>query len=223
MTSPSSVISSRAIQGYYFLLVACGIGLIFSIPPATRLAHLMQTHWEPPPQTFFAVYLTVTALLGLTRGAAASSWGRVRWNTVLSLSMHAAFGQFLVLPFLIFSRALLPGRDTALLLLVAYSTLVALLFSLIALRLELWGNARRTRPFVLQYAAFGLFLVVPWVLTFLARIPPIVAVFSPLGAALTILRPASATENTVAFAFLLLMICIQLLSIRRPIRRTHAA
>lgn len=222
MTSPNSVLSSRAIQGYYFLLVSCGIGLLFSIPPATRVAQLMAPHWEPPPQTFFAVYVTITALLGLARGAAAASWGRVRWNTIVSLSVHAMFGQFLVLPLLIFSRALLPGRDTALLLLVAYSTLATLMFSLIALRLELWGTARRSRPFILQYTVFGLFLVVPWVLTFLARTPPIVAVFSPIGAALRILQPAPATESIVAFASVLLIISIQLFSIRRPIRRTHA-
>ena len=221
MTSPNSVLASRAIQGYYFLLVSCGIGLLFSIPPATQVAQLMTPHWDPPPQTFFAVYVTVTALLGLARGAAAASWGRVRWNTIVSLAVHAMFGQFLVLPFLIFSRTLLPGRDTALLLLVAYSMLVTLMFSLIALRLELWGTARRTRPFILQYTVFGLFLVVPWILTSL-RTPPIVAVFSPIGAALRILQPAPATENVVAFASVLLIISIELLSIRRPIRRAHA-
>ena len=222
MTSPRSVLSSRASQGYYFLLVACGIGLLLSIPPATRVAQLMEPSWEPPPQTFFAVYATVTALLGLTRGAAAAAWGQVRWNTILSLSAHALFGQFLVLPFLIFSRALLPGRDAALLLLVAYSTLVAVMFSLIALRLELWGGARRTRPFILQYAVLGLFLGVPWVLTSVARAPQIVAVFSPIAAALRILQPASAAEIAVAFASVLLMISVQLLRIRHPIRRTHA-
>jgi hypothetical protein len=222
MTSLSSVLSSRATQGYYFLLVSCGIALLFSIPPATRVAQLMQPHWEPPPQTFFAVYVTITALLGLARGAAAASWGRVRWNTILSLSVHAMFGQFLVLPFLIFSRALLPARDAALIVLVAYSTLAALMFSLIALRLELWGSARRTRPFILQYVVFGLILVVPWFLTFVPRTPPIVALLSPIGAAMRILRPASATENVVAFACVLLIISIHLLSIRRTIRRTHA-
>jgi len=222
MTSASSVLSSRAIQGYYFLLFACGIGLLVSIPPATRVAQLMEPHWEPPPQTFFVVYVTITALLGLARGSAAASWGRVRWNTIRSLSVHVVFGQFLVLPFLIFSRALLPGRDTALLLLATYSTLSAVMFSVIGLRLELWGSARRTRPFILQYTLFGLFLLVPWVLSFLARIPPIVAVFSPIGAALRIMQPASAAENAVAFTSVLLMTCIQLFSIRRPIRRSHA-
>ena len=221
MTNPSSVLSSRAIQGYYFLLVACGIGLLFSIPPATRVAQLMEPHWEPPAQTFFAVHVTITALLGLARGAAAASWGRVRWNTLLSLSAHALFGQFLVLPFLIFSRALLPGRDAALLLLVAYSTLAALMFSLIALRLESWGSVRRARPGILQYTVFGLVLVVPWVLAALAPTLPIIAVFSPIGAALSIVQPASAAETAVAFASVLLMISVQLLRIRQPIRRTH--
>lgn len=222
MTSPSSVLSSRAVQGYYLLLVACGIALVFSIPPITRVAQLMQPHWEPPPQTFFAVYVTISALLGLARGASAASWGRVRWNTILSLSVHAAFGQFLVLPLLVFSRALLPGRDVALVLLVAYSLLAILMFSLIALRLELWGSARRTRPFILQYTIFALFLIVPPAFSFLARTPSIVTVFSPLGAALRILQPASATELVVAFVFVLLIILIQLLRIRRLIRRAHA-
>lgn len=222
MTSTSSVLSSRAIQGYYFLLFACGIGLLVSIPPATRVAQLMEPHWEPPPQTFFVVYVTITALLGLARGSASASWGRLRWNTILSLSVHAMFGQFLALPFLIFSRALLPGRDVALLLLIVYATMAAFMFSLIGLRLGIWGSARRSRPFVLQYTLFGLFLVVPWIVSFLARIPSIVAAFSPIGAALRIMQPASGAENALAFTSVLLMICIQLFSIRRPIRRSHA-
>jgi tryptophan-rich sensory protein len=222
MTRPSSILSSRAVQGYYSLLVACGIGLLFSIPPTTRVAQLMEPHWEPPPQTFFVVYMAITALLGLARGSASASWGRVRWNTISSLAALVLFGQFLVLPHLLFSRALLPGRDAALFVLVAYATLVALMFSLISLRLELWGTARRTRPFVLQYTVFGLILIVPWVLSFIARIPPIVVILSPIGATLRIMRIASATENAVAFAFVLLMISIQLLRIRRFIRRTHA-
>jgi tryptophan-rich sensory protein len=222
MTRPDSILSSRAIQGHYFLLIACGIGLLFSIPPVARVAQLMEPHWEPPPQTFFVVYVAITALVGLARGSAAASWGRVRWNTVRSLAVLVLFGQFLVLPYLIFSRALLPGRDTALLLLVGYSTLASLMFSLLSLRLGLWGSARRTRPFVLQYTVFGLFLVVPWVLRFATRIPPIASLLSPINAALRIVHPASAAENAAAFAFVLLMISLQLLRIRRLIRRAHA-
>ncbi len=222
MINTRSVLSSRALQGYYFLLVACGIGILLSIPPATRVAQLMEPHWDPPPQTFFVVYVTITALLGLARGSAAASWGRVRWSTLLVLLVHTLFGQLLALPFLVFSRALLPGRDTALVLLVVYSTLAALMFSLIALRLELWGTVRRSRPFVLQYTVFGLILAVPWVVSIIAQVPPIVAVLSPIGAALRIMHPASAAENSTALVFALLMIGIQLLSIRRPIRRHHA-
>jgi hypothetical protein len=222
MSRSASVLSGRTVQGYYFLLIACGVGLLFSIPPATRVAQLLEPHWEPPPQTFFVVYVAVTALLGLARGSAAASWGRVRWNTILSLAGLVLFGQFLVLPHLLFSRALLPGRDVAIFLLVAYSTLVAMMFSLISLRLELWGTARRTHPFVVQYTVLGSVLLVPWILGFIARIPAIVVALSPIGAALGILGPASAMENAVAFAFILLMISIQLLRIRRLIRRTHA-
>ena len=222
MISPRSILSSRALQGYYLLLVACGVSILFSLPPATRVAQLMEPHWDPPPQTFFVVYATITALLGLARGSAAASWGRLRWHTILTLTAHTLFGQLLALPFLIFSRALLPGRDVALFLLVAYTSLAALMFSLIALRLELWGTARRHRPFVLQYTVFGLFLAVPWAASMIGRIPPIVAVLSPIGATLRIMQPASAAENIVTLAFVLLMIGIQLLSIRRPIRRTHA-
>jgi len=220
--SPRSIFASRALQGYYFLLATCGISMLLSIPPATRVAQMMEPHWAPPPQTFFVVYATITALVGLARGSAAASWGRVRWDTILAVTAHTLFGQLLALPFLIFSRTLLPGRDVSLCLLVMYSTLAALMFSLIALRLELWGSVRRHRAFVLQYVIFGLFLAVPWMASMTVQIPPIVAVLSPIGATLRIMRPASATENIATFAFVLLMIGIQLLSIRRPIRRPHA-
>ncbi len=222
MTSPSSVLSPRAVQVHTFLLVVCGVGLLLSIPPITRVARLLEPHWNPPWQTFFATYVATTALIGLSRGSSAAAVSPLRWSVILSLLVHTAFGQMLVLPMLVFSRSLAPGKDVGLLLLLLYSTCSAMMFSLIALRMELWGVARRTRPFFLQYMLFGLFVVAPWVLSFVERIPAIVAVFSPIGAALQIMQSASSAEIAVAFGFVLLMISIQLLGIRRQIRRPHA-
>ncbi len=222
MSSSCSPISPHVIQGYYFLLVSCGIALLLSIPPSTHVAQLMEPHWEPPPQAFYMTYVIVTAILGLARGSAAPSWGRVGWRTVSSLALLVLFGQCLVLPHLLFSRALLPNKDIVPLLLFVYAALVGWMFSLVALRLELWGTARRTRPFLVQYAVLGLVLIAPWLLSLSEHVPRIVATFSPIGAALGIVHSAPSGEHAVAFGFVALMILLQLLGLRHPIRRAHA-
>lgn len=222
MDHSSAPLSGYAVQGYYVLLVACGSALLFSIPHASRVTDLIRPHWDPPSSVFFAVYGVMTALLGLARGSAAASWDTAGWRTVGSLLGLVLFGQFLVLPHLLFSRALLAGRDTILLPLIAYVTLTAFMFSLIALRLELRAAARNTRPFILQHAVFALFVIVPWILSLVEHVPHIVAFLSPVGAALGMIHSASAMEHVVAFAFVGSVVVLQLIGIQRSIRRTHA-
>lgn len=222
MTRNDSVFSSSAVQGYSLLLLACGGALLFSIPSATRVSGLMGSHWEPSPLLFHLTYLTLMSLFGMFRGIAAARWYRLQWGTLLRLAGHILFAQLILLPYLIFARALLPGKSMVTPLLGVYATLAACMFSMIGLRLNVWGSARRAHTFVVQYTIFGLLLLLPWVIGLVPRIPSSIAVLSPVGAALRIVQDGSALELSVAFGFVLSMVCIQLFWTRRLIRRSHA-
>jgi len=222
VTRPDSVFSSSAAQGYFLLLVACGGGLLFSIPAGAHVSNLMEVHWNPSPVVFHLTYLTLLSLLGTFRGIAAARWDLQAWKSLPRLGAHILFGQLIVLPYMLFSRALLPGRPLVLLLLGAYAMLIAFMFSLIAFRLDRWGRARHAHTFMLQYAIFGLALLLPWALGLIPQVPGAISLFSPLCAGLRITQSASAEELAIAFAFALLMIAIQLVGIRRSTRRSHA-
>jgi len=217
-----SVLSNSAVQGYLLILLACATGLLFSIPAGGRVSQLIDVRWQPSPFVFHLTYLTLIALLGTFRGIAAARWERLRWETLPRLLWHILFGQLVVLPLLFFARALLPGHDLALPLLVLYSTLASFMFALISLRLALWGVARQTHTFMLQYALFGLVLLVPWSLGFVPHVPSAVTLLSPLGAALRIVQSAPSLELLVAYAFLVALVFAQILGLRRSLRRTHA-
>lgn len=222
MTQSDSVFSSGAVQGYLLLLVACGAGLLFSIPAGAHVADLMNLSWNPSPLVFHLTYVALLGILGTFRGIAAARWDRAVWDRVVRLGMHVLFGQVIVLPYLFFSRALLPGSAWPLVLLAVYATLASYMSSLVALRLERWGAARHAHTFLLQYATFGAVFFVPWAIGLVPRVPSAVALLSPLGAGLRILQSAPAQELLIAFGFVLFVIAVLLPGMRRPMRRSHA-
>ena len=221
MTKQDSVFSSGAVQGYVLLLLACGAGLLFSIPAGARVSDLLELSWSPSPLVFYLTYVTLVGLFGTFRGVAATRWNRHGWGTVLRIAGHILFGQLLLLPYLLFSRSLLAGRGVVLPLLALYATCASIMFSLIAHRVELWGRTRRTHTFLLQYTLFGLVLVLPWAIGLISQVPTVLTLLSPIGAALKIVRDASAGELVLAFAFVVAIACAQLVGIQRTLRRSH--
>jgi len=222
VTRSDSVLSSGAVQGYFLLLLACGAGLLLSIPAGARVAQLMELRWSPSPLVFHLTYVTLVALFGTFRGIAAARWDRLKWKTLLKLAWHVLFAQVILLPYMLFSRALLPGRELVAPLLVLYTTLLAFMLALIALRLALWGAARRSHTFLLQYALVALLFLVPWALGLLPGVPSTIALLSPIGATIEIAGSAPAIELLIAFAFASLLILVQLPHLRHLIRRHHA-
>ena len=222
MTRQDSVFSSSAVQGYLLLLFACGAALLFSIPTGARVSDLLELRWNPSPLIFHLTYVTLLGLLGTFRGIAVTRWDRQGWGAVVRIAGHILFGQLLLLPYLLFSRALLAGRGLVLPLLALYATCVAIMFSLIAYRMELWGTTRRVPTFLLQYSVFGLVLIVPWTVGLIPGIPTALTLLSPIGAALQTVQGASAPELIVAFAFVVAVAFTQVVGIQRALRRTHA-
>ena len=221
MIGRDSVFSSGAVQGYLLLLLACGAALLFSIPSGARVSDLLELRWNPSPLVFHLTYVTLLGLLGTFRGIAATRWERQGWGSLARVAGHVLFAQALLLPCVLFSRSLLPGRGLVLPLLVLYATCVAIMFSLIAYRVELWGRARRIPTFLLQYAIFGLVLILPWLISLIPSAPAVLMLLSPIGAGLRMVRNASASELVLAFAFVGITASLQLLGLRRTLRRTH--
>lgn len=222
MTNNDSVFSSGAVQGYLLLLLACGAGLLFSIPTGARVSDLLDLRWNPSPLVFYLTYVTLFGLFGTFRGIAATRWDHRGWGTVLRIAGHVLFGQLLLLPYLLFSRSLLAGRDLVLPLFALYTTCASIMFSLIAYRLELWGTTRRTHTFLLQYTLFALVLILPWAIGLISQVPTVLTLLSPIGAALRIVQDASAAEVALAFVFVAAIACSLLVAIRRTVRRIHA-
>jgi len=222
MRRRDSVLSAGAVQGYFLLLFACGAALLLTIPSGARVAQLLDVQWRPSPLIFHITCLTLLALLGTFRGIAAATWERPAWRTLYGLAGHVLLGQLLLLPYLFFARALFPGKEHVLPLFVIYSSLVSFMLGSIALRLDLWGRARNVHTFMLQYALFALFFLVPWSLGFVPGMPLLVTLVSPLGATLYILGSPSTAGLLVALAFVLLLTLAQVPGIRRLIRRSHA-
>ncbi len=218
MNRKASVFAAQAVQRSYGLLVACGAALVLSIPPAVRVADLLNTPWRISPQLFFFVYVLVTALAGLSRGAVAAAEPPLRRNPMPFLALHAAFDQLLTVPLLVFARMLLPpGHGIALLLLAIYAFLVTLLTSFLAFRVDRAPAAPRARPFFVRYAAFIVLFLAPWLLGASAAIPDWVARLSPIGATASILRLGSAADLVVAFGFVGSVVAAQLAI--APLRR----
>jgi len=222
MRPQDSILSAGSVQGYVLLLIACGGALLLSIPSGARVAQLMDLQWHPSPILFHAAYVVFIALLGTFRGITAARSGRPRRRALLRAASHLLFAQVTVLPCLFFARALLPGKEYVLPLLVLYSSLAAGMHAMLAFRLELWGRARGVHTFMLQYALFGLILVVPWSLAFVPGAPAAVTLFSPIGVALRITQGPSPTELLIAFAFVVFVLCWRLIGLRRIDRRPHA-
>jgi len=219
---PESVFSASSVQGLVLLLVICGGALLLSVPAGSRVSDLIVRQWTPSPVLFHMAYVAFASLLGVHRGMAASRWNRLRWHTLGTLAAHVLFAQLVVLPLLVFARALLPGRGSATALLIAYTSLCAFTFAVIGLRIDCWGRARRAHTFFLQYTLLGAVLIVPWALGLLSAVPSALSLLSPLGATLRIVRLATPAELAIAFAFPVLLCLGQMPGMRRLIRRAHA-
>jgi len=222
VTKQDSVFSSGAVQGYLLLLLACGAALLFAIPSGARVSDLLELRWNPSPLVFYLTYVTLVGLLGTFRGIAATRWDRRGGSAVVRIVGHVLFGQLLLLPYLLFSRAFLAGRGLALPLLALYVTCVAIMFSLLAYRVARWGTTRRVHTFLLQYTLFGLVLILPSAVGLIPQVPAALTLLSPIGATVKIVRGASAPELVLAFAFTVAIAFAQLIGIQRTVRRTHA-
>lgn len=189
-------------QPFFTFLFFCGVGLILSIPFARHVQDFSKFGylWSVSA-SFFFIYVLFLGVLGLNLGATSAARGECGKRMFLYLSGRIFLAQFLSLPFLLFERALHPGKEIALVLIVLYGAIVALLFAGTSRLIE--GSTRRgsSQRFILKYFIFALYFFVP-----LGALP----ILSPLTGVAALLHGAQVSQLLLIFTFpsLLLLIVV---------------
>jgi hypothetical protein len=141
---------------------------------------------------FFIAYPVLAGLFGLGLGVASAERGERGASMLRCLALRAAFAQVLCLPFVVFTRALFPGREAAIALVFLYTALFSLLCAVLGRLIErplLW----RPSTSLLKYVVFAGYVVLP-----LSTVPLV----SPLGAVRALIEGATWRQAATAFGVL---------------------
>ena len=217
-----SVFSTSSLQAYLSLTVLCGIALALSIQPSSRIVAL---HFSHPPSLFHLAFVFLFGMFSVNRGAviAANTSARIlRLKLVFRFLEHIAYGLLLLLPYLVFSRALLPAGIAGIFILVLYVAVLSFFFCLLSFRLELRGNSRRRGAFLLRYGLYAAFCLVPFGIGMSHRSLSVILSVSPIGLATRIIEGASAIDLFAGFLVPSIGILWLLTRLRRIDRRHHA-
>jgi len=197
-----SVFSASSLQAHLSLVLLCGSALALSIQPASRIATLHATNASYPSGMFHLVSVLVFGLFAVSRGAiiAAGAPPKIRpLKLVTRLLEHITYGLLLLLPFFIFSRALLPGRLAGVAVLVSYVAISSIFYCLISFRLEIRGNRQKRGAFLLRYGVYAAFCLLPLGVGMSHQSLSLAMCASPIGFAIQVIRGISATELLLGF------------------------
>lgn len=195
MTRSPALIDRDSWTPYFGLVFFCGIALVLSVPGArvvrdlAYVQHFTRTVGLDMTRVFLDSYVLCLGFFGLRLGSASSERGERGWSAILRLALRVLLGQLCCLPYLVFSRALLPGRDAGLALTILLATLTSLLCAMLNRLVEEPASAA-SRPFT-GYALFLGVAFAPFV-----GIP----ILSPLGAARLLVDGATPAQALFALA-----------------------
>ena len=213
-----SLIPNDGVQTYSALLLLCGVAMLFAIPFAARVSQHSLFRSFYVPSMFLLAYTFLLTVLGMSRGSAMAAKDRTL-RASIAIALQVLLGQLLVLPYLIYVRAVLAASGPRIAVIAVYAFLVAFLAGLIGHRLECRAIDQR-KPALLRKAALVLaYYVAPFALNlaFGHRVA-FVSLLSPIGAVLHILERGSATSTIVAFAIPAAIIALELLRMRRMVQ-----
>jgi len=190
VTRPHILIDFDSWRPFLGLVLFCGGALVFSIPGGRVVRDLAPASYALRLPTFFYAYALTMGLLGLALGTASAERGERGAPMLLWLTLRVLLGQLLCLPYLVFSRALFPGREGAVVLIFVLTTLVSLLcatFSRLTERPTPWRSSTGSA----KYLLFLCYYAIP-----LAGMP----LLSPLGAVRSLLDGVAPLWALLAFA-----------------------
>jgi len=191
VTRPYVLIDRESWRPFFNLVVFCGVALVLSIPGARIVQDLASTSFLSRLPTFYYAYALFMGFLGLGLGATSAERGERGARMLFWLASRVLLGQLLCLPYLIFSRALLHGREGAFVLIFLFTTLVSLLCAVLSRLVEQPLRGRSSTGFVAKYVFFLCYNAIP-----LAGFP----LFSPLGAVRLFLEGVTPLHALLAFA-----------------------
>lgn len=203
MRGEHAVIDRGVATTFMGFVLLNGVALLVSIPMPCRLeayrAALIPLH----APVLFYVYALACGVLGARLGTLSAMRGE-RSFAVSRLVARIALANVASLPLLLYARALVPGRETGLVLCIMYGGVVALLWA-VAGRWMGSGHGHR-RPAVqwaLKYGLLALYMFLPLL---------VVPIASPLGAA-----PRLLSEPTVGSALLAFLVPLGGLAVMTPL------
>ena len=219
--------SNHGASIYVILIVASGVVLLLSMPSASRLSELIQQPWRPFPLPFFLTYAVLSAITALSIGSpAAPVLNETRKAPViLTVMARIAFGQFLMLPLVAYSRVLFPKTATPLIATAAYILLLGVLMALVGVLLEIYASHQARNSVGFRYGFLLAYMAIPLVgLASKSPVAQAIALVSPIQ---TIRRLLSGSPATFEWASIFLIpaaiaIGATLLILRKRQTRAHA-
>jgi len=167
-----SLVDNQVVKPIFALLLFCGLALILSIPAGREVKDLAPLAALRREGMYFYVYIFLSGILGLSLGTLAALQRERGIVLYIHIASRVGIGNAMLVPYFIFARSLYPGRESMLVLMILYGTLVSLFTSVISRLVEERGHGASPRGFLAKYAVFAVYYVLP-----LVGIP----VLSPLG------------------------------------------
>lgn len=220
-----SVFSTSSLQAYLSLIILCGIALALSIQPPARIAAILSSGSTYPASLFHLAFVFLFGMFAVNRGAvvAVNTSARIlQLKLIFRLLAHIIYGLLLLLPYFVFSRALLPDRLAGIVILVLYVAVSSLFFCLVSFRLELRSNRWKSGAFLQRYGLYAAFCLVPFGIGMSHRSLSVILSISPIGLAARIIGGASAIDLFVGFLVPSVGILWLLTRLQRIDRRPHA-
>jgi hypothetical protein len=217
VTRGESMLEQGGFVAYVALLGVAGAVLALSMPWATQVEEFRWFPWRPLPILFFSVYAFMASSVALNRGAALAPAGAMRWRQLVSALTQTLVGHAICVPYFLYARVLMPGREMTIPMVVAYAVLVSFAAATYsyARHAVRWsqGVASQGTHYILLAVVFGLPLLATLTEGPLSRI----ALLSPVGAVQLMLSGGERAWLSVAFAipaatglFLLLWIVLRM-------------
>ena len=220
-----SVFSTSSLQAYLSLIMLCGIALALSIQPPARIAAILSSGSTYPASLFHLAFVLLFGMFAVNRGAVIAKNTSVRilqLKVILRFLEHIAYGLLLLLPYVVFSRALLPDRLAGIFILILYVAVSSLFFCLVSFRLELRSNRWKSGAFLQRYGLYAAFCLVPFGVGMSHRSLSVILSVSPIGVVARIIGGASAIDLVVGFLVPSVGILWLLIRLQRIDRRPHA-